>query len=137
MKIRTLRRHVKESFRSVMRNGWMTFASVSAVTVTLLLVGIFLIVMMNLNKIATDIENDVEIRVHIDVTATEEDQQKLKEEISALPGVESIQFFSKDEELQNLMESLGEDGKVFAMFEQDNPLNDQFSSSRRKNRKIR
>lgn len=126
MKIRTLRRHVKESFRSVMRNGWMTFASVSAVTVTLLLVGIFLIVMMNLNKIATDIENDVEIRVHIDVTATEEDQQKLKEEISALPGVESIQFFSKDEELQNLMESLGEDGKVFAMFEQDNPLNDVF-----------
>ena len=72
MKIRTLRRHVKESFRSVMRNGWMTFASVSAVTVTLLLVGIFLIVMMNLNKIATDRENDVEIRVHIDVTATEE-----------------------------------------------------------------
>ncbi len=126
MKIRTLRRHVKESFRSVMRNGWMTFASVSAVTVTLLLVGIFLIVMMNLNKIATDIENDVEIRVHIDVTATEEDQQKLKEEISALPGVESIQFSSKDEELQNLMESLGEDGKVFAMFEQDNPLNDVF-----------
>lgn len=109
-----------------MRNGWMTFASVSAVTVTLLLVGIFLIVMMNLNKIATDIENDVEIRVHIDVTATEEDQQKLKEEISALPGVESIQFSSKDEELQNLMESLGEDGKVFAMFEQDNPLNDVF-----------
>lgn len=109
-----------------MRNGWMTFASVSAVTVTLLLVGVFLIVMMNLNKIATDIENDVEIRVHIDVTATKEDQQKLKEQISALSGVESITFSSKDEELQNLMESLGEDGKVFAMFEQDNPLNDVF-----------
>ena len=77
MKARTFRRHLKESFRSVIRNGWMTFASISAVTVTLLLVGIFLVIMMNLNKVAADIEEDVEIRVHIDLTATEEDQQAL------------------------------------------------------------
>ncbi len=126
MKIRTLRRHIKESLRSVGRNGWMTFASISAVTVTLLLVGIFLVLMMNLNKVAGDIEKDVEIRVHIDLTATEEDQQALRNEISAIPEVESIEFSPKDRELNNLMESLGEDGKVFSMFEQDNPLNDVF-----------
>ena len=52
MKINTLRRHFRESFKSIARNGWMTFASVSAVTVTLLLVGVFLVIMMNLNHIA-------------------------------------------------------------------------------------
>ena len=40
----------------------MTFASVSAVTVTLLLVGVFVIIMMNLNKVADDLEKDVEIK---------------------------------------------------------------------------
>lgn len=126
MKARTLRRHMKESMRSIGRNGWMTFASVSAVTVTLLLVGIFLVLMMNLNKVAEDIESDVEIRVHIDVAASKEDQQALKEKIDAIPGVKSIGFSPKEEELDNLMDSLGEDGKVFAMLEQDNPLNDVF-----------
>lgn len=126
MKIRTLRRHLKESFRSIGRNGWMTFASVSAVTVTLLLVGIFLVLMMNLNKVAKDVEEDVEIRVHIDLAATEEEQNSLRDEIDAIPEVKSIEFSPKEEELDNLMTSLGEDGKIFAMFEQDNPLNDVF-----------
>ena len=35
MKARTFGRHVRESFKSLGRNSWMTFASVSAVTVTL------------------------------------------------------------------------------------------------------
>lgn len=126
MKARTLRRHLNESLRSIGRNGWMTFASVSAVTVTLLLVGIFLVLMMNLNKVADDIENDVEIRVHIDVAASQENQQALKKEIEAIPGVKSIGFSPKEKELDDLMTSLGEDGKVFAMLEQDNPLNDVF-----------
>lgn len=126
MKTRTIRRHMKESLRSIGRNGWMTFASVSAVTVTLLLVGIFLVLMMNLNKVADDIESDVEIRVHIDVAASQEDQQALRENIDAIPGVKNIGFSPKEEELDNLMNSLGEDGKVFAMLEQDNPLNDVF-----------
>ena len=45
----------------------MTIASISAVTVTLLLVGVFALVMMNLNNFADNIENDVEIRVLIDI----------------------------------------------------------------------
>ncbi len=50
----------------------MTFASVSAVTVTLLLVGVFIVIMMNLNKIADNIEKDVEIKVIVDLAADEE-----------------------------------------------------------------
>ena len=35
MKARTMGRHLRESLKSLGRNSWMTFASVSAVTVTL------------------------------------------------------------------------------------------------------
>lgn len=41
MKAKTLSRHLREGVKNLSRNGWMTFASVSAVTVTLLLVGVF------------------------------------------------------------------------------------------------
>jgi cell division transport system permease protein len=126
MKARTLRRHVRESFKSLGRNGWMTFASVSAVTVTLILVGVFFVIMMNLNKVASTIEEDVEIRVHIDLAANQQDQQVLRKKIEQIPEVDSIEFSSKEEELDNLIDSLGEEGEVFKLFEQDNPLNDVF-----------
>ncbi|PLR82562.1 cell division protein FtsX [Bacillus canaveralius] len=126
MKARTLRRHVRESFKSLGRNGWMTFASVSAVTVTLILVGVFFVIMMNLNKVATTIEENVEIRVHIDIAATEQDQEVLKQQIEQIPEVSSTTYSPKEKELTNLIESLGEEGEIFQLFEQDNPLNDVF-----------
>lgn len=119
-------RHLRESLKSLGRNAWMTIASVSAVTVTLLLVGTFLVIMLNLNHVATKIEKDVEIRVLIDVTAKKEEQNQLKEQIQNLSKVESIDFSSKDEELDSLINSFGEDGEAFKLFEQENPLNDVF-----------
>ncbi|CEG29048.1 cell division protein FtsX [Bacillus sp. B-jedd] len=123
MKVRTLGRHTRESLKSIGRNGWMTFASVGAVTVTLILVGVFFVIMMNLNKVATTIEEDVEIRVHIDTTADKKEQEELRKKIDDLPEVNTISFSSKEEELQILIKNLGESYKLF---EQDNPLNDVF-----------
>ncbi|MBP2242019.1 cell division transport system permease protein [Cytobacillus eiseniae] len=126
MKARTLRRHLKESGKSLARNGWMTFASASAVTVTLILVGVFFVIMMNLNKVATSIEQEVEIRVHIDVAANEQDQKVLEKQIDEIKEVKSVRFSPKKEELDNLIESFGEEGEAYKLFEQDNPLNDVF-----------
>jgi cell division transport system permease protein len=126
MKVRTIGRHARESFKSIARNGWMTFASVSAVTVTLILVGVFFVIMMNLNKVATTIEEDVQIRIHIDVAANKQDQENLKSQIALIPEVSSIKFSPKEQELKDLIKSLGEEGKSFKLFEQDNPLNDVF-----------
>lgn len=126
MKTKTLSRHLREGIKNLSRNGWMTFASVSAVTVTLLLVGVFLTAIMNMNHVATKVEQDVEIRVHIDPAAKKEDQKKLKEDISEISKVESVKYSSKDAELKKLIKSLGDSGKSFELFEQDNPLKDVY-----------
>jgi len=122
MKFRTLKRHLREGFKSIYRNGWMTVASAGAVTVTLILVAVFLAVILNLNEVANKIEADVEIRVLIDRTANEEEVKELREEISEVKGIEQILFASKDDELASLVESMGEEGQSWLLFEQDNPL---------------
>ena len=126
MNFRTFFRHVRESFKSIGRNGWMTFASVSAVTVTLSLVGVFVVIMMSLNNFASGIENNVEVRVHIDRTATEEQRNELEGKLKALEEVDTITFSPKEDELNKLIENMGEQGSAFELFEQDNPLNDVF-----------
>lgn len=123
MKGRTLSRHLRESFKSLSRNSWMTFASISAVTVTLLLVGVFAIIMMNLNKVATDLENDVEIRVLIDIMNDEEQTAKAEAELIAqienLPEVAEVVYSPKEQELDDLIKDFGDE---LSLFEQNNPL---------------
>jgi cell division transport system permease protein len=123
MKARTLARHFRESLKSLGRNGWMTFASVSAVTVTLLLVGVFVLIMMNLNKVADDLENDVEIKVFISLDAEEAQITQMEGDINSMPGVESVDFSTKEEELTDLVLDFGDE---LSLFEQSNPLFDVF-----------
>jgi len=124
MKVRTLKRHVKEGLKSSWRNSWMTLASVGAVTTTLLLVSVFLALMMNLNHVAQNIEEDVLIKVLIDVTATDDEVEELGESIKSLDNVESVDFSSRDQELKGLIDSLGDEGNVFSLYGDDeNPLN--------------
>lgn len=125
MKARTLGRHIRESFKSLGRNSWMTFASISAVTVTLLLVGVFAVIMLNLNNVAKDLENDVEIKVLIDIIPDPEKaklaQEQLIDEIHNLPEVAEVVYSSKDEELQILIKNFGDE---LSLYEQNNPLYD-------------
>lgn len=126
MKLRTLKRHVNESFKSLARNGWMTFASVSAVTVALVLVGLFLMVMFNLNKIAGDIENDVQVRVYIDQSATNVQQKQLESNLKQVKNVQSVTFQSKQQGLNNLLQSMGSDKSTFQDLQKQNPLPNVF-----------
>lgn len=126
MKISTLGRHFRESFKNIARNGWMTFASISAVTVTLLLVGVFLVIMMNLNHIADNVQNDVEIKAFLDNAADDADRVSIEKDLKKISGVDTVVFSARDKELDNLIDDLGESGDVFKPFEQDNPLRDAY-----------
>ncbi|MGE9213802.1 MULTISPECIES: permease-like cell division protein FtsX [unclassified Exiguobacterium] len=119
-------RHLREGFKGTLRNGWMTFAAVSAVTITLLLVGVFALVMFNVNEISENVENDVEIQVFVTRTAEEANVEKLGENIEQIPGVASVTFSSKEDELENFRNQLGEDANAYGTVEKDNPLHDRY-----------
>jgi cell division transport system permease protein len=126
MKLRTLGRHVREGTKNLGRNGWMTFASISAVAVMLLVVGVFLLLIMNVNNVASSIEDDVEIKVYIELTASQEEQDVLLAEMEKLPHIDSITYVDKEEGLNQLIDSLNEGGEVFESIRDENPLNDSF-----------
>ena len=124
MKIRTMGRHIRDAFKSLFRNGLMTFGSVSAVSMILLIVGVFVSLLFNVNKIGSDIENDVNVRVYIDLAADQEKTDQLESKIKELADVESVTFRSKDEELEDVTKSFAEE---FSLFKNDgNPLRNAF-----------
>ena len=121
MKSVTIRRHLRESFKSLKRNGWMSVAAVSAVTVTLLLVGVLLSILLNINKVATDIENDVQVRVIIDRGTNKKQEAALKKKLEKIDGVKKIEFSSKKKELDKFIDngsiaSWAEEGAAMAAY---------------------
>ncbi|MFP3389063.1 permease-like cell division protein FtsX [Brevibacillus sp. SIMBA_040] len=126
MKIRTLGRHVREGVKNLGRNGWMSFASISAVTFTLFILGVFLVLAMNVNFFAQSVEKQVEIRVFMADLTTKENLQQFEQDVRALDKVESVQFISKDEGLKQFRESMGDKAYLFDGLEKGNPLPDTF-----------
>lgn len=126
MKFNTLKRHLREGTKNIWRNSWMTVASVGAVTTTLILVGAFLALMLNLNHVADKLEEDVLIKAFVELTADQAETDAIGKAIEAIPEVASVEFSTKEEELNSLMTSMGEDGDAWGLNEQDNPLNNAY-----------
>jgi len=123
----TLVRHIREGSRNLFRNGWMTIASISAVAITLLIVGVFLTFAFNVNHIVNSIEKDVEVRVYLDTTVDRATAKNYVEaELKKLEGVGSITFITKEEGLKNFKAKFGERADLLNFLDKENSLPDSF-----------
>ncbi len=52
MRLKTGEYFIQEVFHSLRRNNWMTFASIGTVAVSLFVLGVFLILVLNMNRLA-------------------------------------------------------------------------------------
>lgn len=121
--IKNLPKHFKTSLVNIWRNGVMSFSSIFAVTITLLLIGVIGVLALNVQDITTNIESGVRIYVKLDRTIDETAEKAVGDQILAIKGVKSAVYSSKDEELTKLIEKQGDDGKeLFESYREDNPL---------------
>ena len=106
---RILSRNIRDSFQSVFRNFSLSLASISCITITLLVVSISMILSVNVNNFATLVEKDVTIVTFLDVNISDEKIKVVEQEIKRLSNIESITFQSKDElyKMKELIDSLG------------------------------
>lgn len=121
--IKNLPKHFKTSLVNLWRNGVMTFSSIFAVTITLLLIGVISVLALNVQDISANIEEGVRIYVKLERSIDENTENEVGKQIKQLKGVASATYFSKDEELSKLIDKQGEDGKeLFESYRDDNPL---------------
>lgn len=139
--IRNFFKHLGESLKNLKRNGWMTVAAVSSVMITLVLVGLFLSLIMNTTKLASDIENNVRVVAYMKLDVHDQEAKiqdpkdkgkmienpaylKVYNAIKEVPNVKKITFSSKEEQLKQLTATLG---KTWNLFQGDaNPLYDAY-----------
>lgn len=113
---------LKEAAISFRRNWVMSFASVSAVSVSLILLGFFVLLSITLKGLIQDVEKDFGlIEVFLVDTAPQAKVIDLQKRLQKDPDVRSVTFISKDEALERLKKDFKEDPSFLEEIEV-NPL---------------
>lgn len=125
--LRILGRNIRDSFKSVFRNFSLSLASISCITITLLVVAISIILSVNVNNFATLVEKDVTIVAFLDLKITQEEIKEVESEINDIQGVESYEFQSKTEISKEMMDSSEIFENIMGQWNQDDsPIQDTF-----------
>lgn len=124
---RILGRNIRDAFLSVVRNLSLSAASISSITITLLVVAISVILTYNVDNFANLVERDVTIVSFLNSDVTN-DQIKLMEiKINRIEAVESYVFQTKEEITKQMMESSETFKTIMQKWDsEENPLQDTY-----------
>lgn len=98
---------IGEGFRNFLKNKKSTGASLMIMCATMLIFGLFFLIGENVNYMLKEIESTQGMQAFMIKGATEEQIQKLGEEIRDIPYVAKAEFVSEDEAFNIMVERLG------------------------------
>lgn len=112
---------LREGFRNVFHNKKSSGASLAIMCATMLIFGIFFMIIENINSAVKTIELQQGMQVFIQKEATDEQISQVGEQIKAINGVNTIKFVSKEDALNYNREKLGNPA-LFVGYDEENPF---------------
>ena len=120
-------RSIRDSFKGVFRNFSLSLASISCITITLIVVAFAIVLSYNVNNFASSIEKDVTIVAFIENGISQEEIDNIKDKITLLNNVESINFDDKKKITEEIMESSDTFRSILENMEEDeNPIQNTY-----------
>lgn len=129
MKIfRTLFRSIRDAFKSVVRNFSLSLASISCITITLVIIAAALLISVNVRNFTDEIEKDVTIVTFLNSDVTDKVREDFEVELKKLDNVDSYTFKSKSEVKADMEESEKELSEILKDWDDsENPLKDTYT----------
>ncbi|TYO94819.1 permease-like cell division protein FtsX [Desulfallas thermosapovorans] len=122
MMFNTIMYYFREAATSLIRNSWLSIASVGTIIISLLILGSSLLLVLNVRQVASDVESSLEITVFLEEGLEQDRLDEMEEEIKFVPGVAQVKFVTKEQALEDLKESFGDRAELLSGLEEDNPL---------------
>ena len=96
--IRTIKRYVRDAAKSVVRNFSLSLASISCITITLIVVAFSLVISYNVENFTESIRKDVTMVIFLKSDATKQDASRIEKAIRSTGNVEKLTFKTKQEQ---------------------------------------
>ena len=120
-------RSIRDAFKSVIRNFSLSLASISCISITLIIVAIGVMASLNVNNFTKVIKEDVTIVVFIKREVQENELGVIRAKLDQIDNISTIDYKSKKqlrEEMQATSPTL--DATMRDWSEDENPLKDTF-----------
>ena len=111
-----------EGFRNVFHNKKSSGASLAIMCATMLIFGLFFMIIENINNAVETLETQQGIQVFIQKTATDAQMEQIGEQIQAIDGVNKVTFVSKEDALNQTKEKLKDKQALIAGWDESNPF---------------
>ena len=115
--LRIFSRSIRDSIKSVFRNFSLSLASISCITITLIVVAVSIVLSYSVEKFTKLIEKDVTIVAFIDNDKTEEEIKGIEKEILALDNITPSNVKLRDK--MDISNEMMESSEVFKGIMQD------------------
>ena len=123
---RNINRYFRDARKSVMRNFSLSLASISCITITLIVVAFSAILSYNVENFAESIRKDVTVVIFLNSDTTETKRNEIEKEIRATKNVEELTFVSKEKTAESLKDNDTFKGIIETWTDETNPLLDSF-----------
>ena len=124
---RIIGRNIRDAFKGVFRNFSLSLASISCITITLIVVAVSIVLSYNVDNFTNLVEKDVTIVAFLDNDLTEEQIEEVKDNISTINNVQKYEFISKKDITQDMMDSSDVFKSIMEEWsEEENPIQNTF-----------
>ncbi len=125
--LRILSRNIRDAFKSVFRNFSLSLASISCITITLIVVALSLILTYNVKNFTEKVEKNATIVAFLDVNITDDERVQVKNKIDKISNVDTIEYESKTQIKEKMMaESETYKNIMSGWTEAESPLQDTY-----------
>ena len=124
---RMLGRSIRDAIKSVVRNFSLSLASISCITITLIIVAVAIMASYNVQNFTKEIERDMTIVAFLDNDANEADREDIEKEFKSISNVDKYTYQSK----QEVKEKMQAESDVFDTVlqnwsDEESPLKDTY-----------
>ncbi len=126
MKIRGFRYFFSEAFKNIFSNGGMTIASIFTIIASLLLLGVFMCLTININAMMGNLQDSYQIVAYVDEKVNDDGVATIGNQLKSLQNVSEVTFTTGEQRLENLRQKMGGTGEKLDRYKDDNPLRDMY-----------
>ena len=116
---------VKKGISSIWKNFLMSFASFCILMVSLLLVSCAVLLMMNVNKIMSNIEVTNEITIYLKEDISDKQVEHIKSVLEKNQDITDVKYYSKEQALDDFRDNMAEYSELLDYLDK-NPMPETF-----------
>lgn len=95
---------IKEGYENLKKHGSKTISTMLIICATMLVLGIFIIILQNVNKNVNTVKYEQGLQALIEESATDEEIDYMKDQITNISGVKSVEYLDRQKAYEDAKE---------------------------------